>query len=83
MATTGTKATTHNALRGTEVVMARRSFFSVVFVSSDSGAVTESRTFTTKRAAAKFAAWFVGRGAEMARVMEGGAGGCEVARFTK
>ena len=80
--TTGHEATTHNALPGIEVRMSR-SFYSVAFVSSDSGSVTESRTFTTKRAAAKFAEWFIGRGAESARVMLGGAGGMCVAEFTK
>lgn len=63
--------------------MARRSIYTVVFVSSDSGAMSESRTFSTKHAASKWARWFLGRGAETARVMEGGAGGIEVARFTK
>lgn len=81
MTTTGHEATTHNAREGMEAVMARRSFYSVIVFSVESGCWQHSRTFSKKAAALKWARFFSAHCTT--RVMEGGEGGMEVARFEK
>jgi hypothetical protein len=65
-----------------------RSFYVVVFVSRDvecfGSAEQAGRIFNTKHAATKAARWMVESGSALtSRVMFGGVGGMEVARFAR